>query len=78
MTEKNDGGNFHQRNSSDMTAGISRRDWLAGLAMQALVANEEARQQSIKTAEKFKKTAPEITAFIAYELADFMITESNK
>ena len=72
---KNDGGFVYP---SDVTHGITRRDWLAGLAMQGLLANEECRQQSIRTAEKFNKTAPEITAHIAYELADAMIAESNK
>ena len=48
-------------------SGISRRDWLAGLAMQGLLSNPERIESFVEEA-----------SCAAYRLADAMINESNK
>lgn len=48
-------------------SGISRRDWLAGLAMQGLLANNE-----------YGKHPPNAIADRAYQQADAMIKEGDE
>jgi len=55
-----------------MNPGITRRDWLAGLAMGGLVASPSSAGDSMHP-----KTALEI-ARSAYHLADLMIRLSNE
>lgn len=47
-----------------ISTGISRRDWLAGLAMQGLLASEGMAADSVRISEH------------AYEIADIMIAKS--
>lgn len=61
----NDGGEVY---ANSFSAGITRRDWLAGLAMRELAS-------SLKEDEVW--VFSEIAEF-SYKLADAMIAESNK
>lgn len=57
---------------------ISRRDWLAGLAMQGMLSND--RIMNWKDIHNFiskEKKLPSLSD-AAYNLADAMIEESNK
>lgn len=47
-----------------ISTGISRRDWLAGLAMQGLLASEGMGADNVRISEH------------AYEIADIMIAKS--
>jgi len=91
--EKNDGGQVYPRiikETPDQASrlgrnpqefsypGITRRDWLAGLAMQAFISSPTNLQTSINTAKKFNTEPHLITAEMAYIVADAMIAESNK
>jgi len=69
--KKNDGGTVYPHHllrtgadESDLnyiSTGISRRNWLAGLAMQGLLASEGVQDDLARLAER------------AYEMADTMI-----
>ena len=52
--------------------GISRRDWLAGLAMQSLIVVNESQDMTDKTG------AFDDVAYIAYAHADVMIEQGKK
>lgn len=78
MSEKNDGNQFHPRSQTDMTSGISRRDWLAGLAMQAMISNNIAVSKVASVGEGYDIKLDEGIAIGAYSFADAMIVESNK
>ena len=65
---KDDGGRFHAMDNSRTTNwGISRRDWLAGLAMQGFLSQPHLMEL----------TKNEL-AIHAYEIADAMIAEGKK
>ena len=81
MSEKDDGGRvypnpYEGKNVHPNVLGITRRDWLAGLAMQGMMGDSNnllaVRAGSVKDQERF------LLAKIAYEFADAMIAESNK
>ncbi len=63
--EQKDGGEVYPNGS---WGGITRRDWLAGLAMQGMQSNVEG----------YANLTNENAAELAYKLADAMIAESNK
>jgi hypothetical protein len=91
MSEKNDGGPVHSRVSFKNQyghpvpghKGITRRDWLAGLAMQGIL-GESGRQEKIRSEVRLANdsgldtTMAKATASLAYELADAMIAEGDK
>ena len=73
MGYRNDGGHFHPCPDTAEWAnhdGITRRDWLAGLAMQGM----------FSAADRMNKDWPktEIIADWAYKYADAMINEGEK
>jgi len=59
-------------------SGITRRDWLAGLAMQAMISNNLAMEKVLSSGEKFNIKLDVGVAIGAYRFADAMIAESNK
>ena len=66
----NDGGPAFPTLRPDMascTLGMSRRQWLAGLAMQGLVASDELSGNSCRS-----------IAMIAYEMADAMLAHEEE
>jgi len=79
MSEKDDGGPvypiFNQEGftthlgNGESAEGISRRDWLAGLAMQGLLSSEDIDLNS---------TSYEDVALDSYRIADAMIAEGKK
>lgn len=60
----------------DRTGGISRRDWLAGLAMQGIISHGEIHSEM--SAEYNGKQFPEVFAEWAYDYADAMIEQGKK
>jgi len=67
MTQKNNGGQFHlyhETTGEINIPGITCRDWLAGLAMQGILANSSLQYH------------PEDLAVSAYQSADAVIAES--
>jgi len=57
--------------SGDIWEGMTRRDWLAGLAMQGLCCNRIEIQRSLDRSDsKFNSIAK-----LAYKIADDMIAE---
>ncbi len=73
--EKDEGGNIYPQHTGCITTdmkGITRRDWLAGLAMQGMMANIDDKGAS-DMAKEFKAIPN-----LAYTMADNMIAESNK
>ena len=79
MSDKiDDGGQFHsytiltKEQLHTGAQGITRRDWLAGLAMQAMLSDMGDEKNNQKTAEF--KAIP----ILAYRMADLMIAESKK
>ena len=70
MSQFDDGGLVYPMPDWDLrdhswTLGITRRDWLAGLAMQGLLVTENAWTE-------------ETIAKVAYEMADAMIAQGKK
>ena len=57
--------------------GITRRDWLAGLAMQAIISDHIAMEKVYKEYGNPEETAKSVAMF-SYHQADAMIAESNK
>ena len=90
MTKPNDGGPAFPRpfsrdpNWGDYGKdyyeqdGMSRRDWLAGLAMQGFVSDPQNLIGIRDTAEQAGIEAPAMMALTSYRLADAMIAESNR
>ena len=86
MTQPNDGGPAFPRPIGSTNAGISetghggmsRRDWLAGVAMQGFVSHPESLAAIRLTAEQAGIRAPDMMARTAYGMADAMIAESNR
>ena len=58
--------------------GITRRDWLAGLAMQGMLGNPKAIQESLDDAKENNCNPTESLSFIAYQYADAIIAEGRK
>lgn len=60
--------------------GITRRDWLAGLAMQGHIANanKEFIKAIVDCANENGITEAEMVSAASYEIADAMIAESRK
>ena len=61
-----------------LEGGITRRDWLAGLAMQGQLANAESCKDQSDIADVSGKNVCEIMSIISYNMADAMIAESRK
>ena len=86
MTTPNDGGPAFPRPIGSTNAGISetgypgmsRRDWLAGLAMQGFVSDPQNLIGIRDTAEQAGIEAPAMMALTSYKLADAMIAEGDK
>ena len=90
MTQPNDGGPAfprpfsHDPNWGDYGKdyyeqnGMSRRDWLAGVAMQGFVSHPENLVAIRLSAEQAGITAPAMMARTAYGMADAMIAESGR
>jgi len=68
ITDKDLGHGLHEQTTA---RGITRRDWLAGLAMQAMLSS---------TSEDAENAAQEFLAIsvLAYRMADAMIAEGRK
>ena len=58
--------------------GITRRDWLAGLAMQALIGSEHHMDSMLKIIEERNLDVDSSIAKMSYVFSDAMIAESNK
>ena len=81
MTQPNDGGPaFPRPDSPNASAqyGMSRRDWLAGIAMQGFVSDPQNLIGIREAAEQAGLTAPAMMALTAYGMADAMIAEGDK
>jgi len=77
MSEIDDGGHFFPIKDDGWnpgTNGITRRDWLAGLAMQGLMSME--RMPTMKGGDPIKGEGD--IAIVAYTFADAMIAEGKK
>ena len=61
------GGYMYPQEFAVNGTGITRRDWLAGLVIQGLLANPH-----------YADLKPETRAMVCYELADAMIAEGRK
>ena len=90
MSEKiDDGGFFNPEISCDeaslsnggtytIDGGITRRDWLAGLAMQGMLSNPNYMQGLGNTVNLSSTGMGELIASVAFDYADAMIAESRK
>lgn len=84
MTTKNDGGQVYPLIGDANTAGfvklgITRRDWLAGLAMQGLCANPGGPfQANASCGWSLVNCSIENVAAVAYAIADAMIAEGSR
>ena len=87
MTQPNDGGpafpiaEFYMPNGNLAQVGhpgMSRRDWLAGIAMQGFVSDPQNLIGIRESAEQAGITAPAMMALTAYGMADAMIAEGDK
>ena len=81
MKEKDDGGYVYACTDTDMRdiqTGITRRDWLAGLAMQGLLSNDEAVSSLKKMVVNANSTLGEELSGLSYQLADAMIVKGDK
>lgn len=68
MENKPDGGRvFAAASVHGKQVGISRRDWLAGMAMQAIISRTDTKME-----------LPELVSKIAYIHADHIIAEGEK
>lgn len=82
--EIDDGGQFHsytvltREQLHTGAQGISRRDWLAGLAMQAIFAGVGAQQVADRDKRYDETNWKEIVASNSYEMADAMIKKSKE
>ena len=79
--KKDDGGQVYpdpRRAAHNMACqGITRRDWLAGLAMQGMLSDSEHLEAMMQNDDKIE-TIPSRMAVASYKFADAMIAESNK
>lgn len=81
MTTKNDGGavfpfqplDRQGMQIAEMQLGISRRDWLAGMAMQGFLGSAR-----ISPDAELRRILSQQVAIASYELADAMIEEGEK
>ncbi len=58
--------------------GITRRDWLAGLAMQSIFGGVGAQQVADRDDRYNETNWAEVVAKNSYEMADAMIAEGRK
>ena len=76
--KKDDGGNVYAFASEwGENYGISRRDWLAGLAMQGILAHPEALER-LKGSSGTVEEAERYLCVSAYSFADAMIEEGKE
>lgn len=80
-----DGGFVYPASSSwspqgdfEYSEGITRRDWLAGLAMQAIFGGVGAQQVADRDERYDETNWAEVVAKNSYEMADAMIAEGGK
>ena len=78
MSENKDGGFIYPSNTHDLGSGITRRDWLAGLAMQALIGSEHHMDSMLKIIKERNLDVDSSIAKMSYVFSDAMIAESNK
>ena len=72
MSQINQGGFVYPHSiTEEFDSGITRRDWLAGLAMQGMLSNTSEDTQDAKA--EFLAIAT-----LSYRMADTMIAESEK
>jgi len=62
----------------DYVYGITRRDWLAGLAMQGMMANPEIIDSEIAPRMAQGEGSAENITKTSYRIADAMIAEGDK
>jgi len=77
--ENNDGGYVYPHDSSNarICNGITRRDWLAGMAMQGMLSRENILTDLDVNVNR-RKTLKRVVAEWAYEYADSLIAEGRK
>ncbi len=74
----NDGGPAFAGLAGDDGAGMSLRDWFAGMAFQGMCANEVWCAEVKGWARDKNRDGRELIAKQAYELTDAMLTERDK
>jgi len=72
-----DGPGGDRYNIAPIHLGMSRRDWLAGLAMQGMISNPEI-DTILKEIYKEGDDVKAILSGHSYKIADAMIKEGNK
>ena len=89
MSENKDGGQVYPSfnimtyegkgmESMNSNGGMSRRDWLAGLAMQGFISNTNIIEfRNLMDILEEKKEGPSLSD-ACYKIADAIIAESNK
>ena len=77
MSQFNSGGPFHPQPDIGEYEGITRRDWLAGMAMQGVLSNASYVDGLNKTCEVGTIKMSELLADVAYDYADAMIAEGD-
>lgn len=76
-----DGGQVYPIQSNypnERERGITRRDWLAGLAMGGMLANAVSCQEQSDISAIDGRNVCEIMSHIAYNMGDAMIAEGRK
>jgi len=76
MTNKPDNRPAFPTNSNAV-AGMSLRDWFAGMAMQGLMSSETIIATLNELANERNMKQGKFTAETAYEMADYMLKERN-
>ena len=85
MPENNDGGYVYPmrmtieelHRAHHWSKGITRRDWLAGMAMQGMLSRENILTELDVNVNR-RKTLKQVVAEWAYEYADSLIAEGRK
>lgn len=67
----------HHEDCLEAQEGMSRRDWLAGLAMQAILSNPEV-DKILKEVVKEGDDVKEMISKHSYKMADTMVKEGNR
>ena len=78
--KKDDGGQFHIKQEGETffgEDGISRRDWLAGLAMSNVSGDNLSDWCGGDNERQYEKSISKMAEY-SYDLADAMIREGNK
>jgi len=81
MSEKNDGGFVYPQIDGDTWTheeGITRRDWLAGLAMQGMLSEDGWLNAITDVCVTTGRNSDSVLAEFAYDKADAMIAEGEK